>query len=216
MTEFFMLTLVAALMIMSPGPDFAIVVKNSLAFGRRSGMSASFGIAIATLCHVAINLLGVGVIIAQSIVAFTVMKVLGAAYLIYIGYKGIRTKPALKSAISETVVLETRKPNGFYSGFLTSLLNPKACLFFLSFFSVILSPNTKIYTQIFYGVWISVIAVIWFSLVSLFFTTPKISQKIQDFKHWLERFTGGVLILLGIKLLSSEITTSDCLTRILY
>jgi len=206
MTEFLMLTLVGALMIISPGPDFAIVVKNSLSHGRASGIAASWGISMANLCHVTVNLLGIGVVIAQSVMVFTVMKILGAAYLVYLGYKGIRAKPALTSArVSTPTVAPKRDRNGFYSGFLTSLLNPKAALFFLSFFSVILSPGTALHTQILYGVWISSMALFWFILVAIFFTSPIIGRKIEACKHWLERFTGGVLIFLGLKLLSSEV-----------
>ena len=205
MAEFCMLTLVAMLMIISPGPDFAIVVKNSLTYGRNSGLYASLGIALANLCHVAVNLLGIGVIITQSIVAFTLMKLLGAAYLIYLGFKGLKAKrlSPCDDALKETALL-IGKDKGFQSGFLTSLLNPKACLFYLSFFSVILSPETKITTQIFYGVWLSALALLWFTLVALFFTSPVIGRKIKAIRHWLERFTGGVLVLLGLKLLSSE------------
>lgn len=207
MTEFFMLTLVAALMIISPGPDFAVVVKNSLTHGRSSGVYTSLGIAIANMVHVAINLFGIGVVISQSIIAFTVMKILGAGYLLYVGYKGIRAKPAdTKTLEINKVSKPAREHNGFYSGILTCLLNPKACLFFLSFFSVMLSPATPIPTQIFYGVWISAMALFWFILVTFFFTSPVIGKKIDAFKHWLERFTGGVLILLGIKLLSYEVS----------
>lgn len=208
MTEFFMLTLVAALMIISPGPDFAVVVKNSLTHGRTSGFYTALGVAIANLCHVAINLLGIGVVIAQSIAAFTIMKILGAAYLLYLGYKGIRAKPVGVPEKSE-VTLPTnrgRGHNGFYSGLLNCLLNPKACLFFLSFFSVMLSPTTAISTQFFYGAWISSMALAWFIVVAFFFTSPAIGKRIDSFKHSLERFTGGILILLGIKLLSDEVS----------
>jgi RhtB (resistance to homoserine/threonine) family protein len=209
MTEFFMLTLVSSLMIISPGPDFAIVVKNSLTHGRASGVYTAIGIAIANLCHVAVNLFGIGIVIAQSIVAFTIMKILGAAYLLYLGYKGIRAKPAIakdKSTVAIIITNPVRAQNGFYNGILTCLLNPKACLFFLSFFSVMLSKTTPMSTQIFYGAWISSMALFWFILVAFFFTSPVIGKKINAFKHWLERFTGVVLILLGIKLLSYEIS----------
>lgn len=203
LTEFFMLTLVAALMIISPGPDFAVVVRNSLTYGRMSGIYASGGIALANLCYVAINLLGIGMIIAKSAVLFSGMKILGAAYLMYLGYKGILAKPALPRVNLQKVEGSRR---GFYSGFLTSILNPKACLFYLSFFSVLISPNTPKPTQIFYGVWVCVLALLWFMLVAVFFTSPIIGKKIESLKHWLERCTGGVLILLGLKLIGSEVS----------
>ena len=68
---------------------FLNLVKNSLIHGRRAGIQASFGISAANLCHVAINLLGIGIIIAKSVMLFTVMKILGASYLIYLGFTKI-------------------------------------------------------------------------------------------------------------------------------
>lgn len=197
------------LVLVSPGPAFAIVVKNSLMDGRTSGLYISAGIACSDLCHVAVNLLGIGIIIAKSVVVFTVMKILGASYLIYLGYKGLQAKRVLSKENNHAEVgvasaLLPGKNKGFYSGFFTGLLNPKAYLFFLSFFSVILSPATKILTQVFYGLWLCTLALLWFTLVALFFTNPVIGRKIETFKHWLERFTGGVLMLLGLKLLSSK------------
>lgn len=214
-TEFLMLTCIAGLMIISPGPDFAIVVKNSLMHGRGAGLLASLGVGLANLCHVLINLLGIGLVIAESVVAFTVIKFLGAAYLLYIGFKGIRAKapkPKTTMALKENDLLQKSAQNknlktarsGFLSGFLTCMLNPKACLFFLSFFSVILTPTTGIQTQIFYGVWISSMAVLWFALVALFFSTKTIGGRLAASKHWLDRITGGILMLLGLKLLKTE------------
>lgn len=233
MSEFITITLIALLMIISPGPDFAIVTKTSVSHGRISGIFSAIGVAIANLCHVAINLMGIGVIISQSILAFTIMKVMGAAYLLYIGYKGLRAKPF--AALDETATLSQNEtvhtaqhkttPNeinetngvneknnaslllgrrGFISGYFTSILNPKACLFYLSFFSVMLSANTPLATQIAYGVWMSALACGWFIVVALFFTNPYIGAKLKRCKHWIERITGGALMLLGLRLLSSE------------
>lgn len=223
-TQFVTLTLVAGLMILSPGPDFAIVVNLSLSRGRTAGIFAAIGIALANLCHVAINLLGLGVIIAQSVIAFTFIKILGAIYLIYLGIKGIRAKRSIIfdaknpqdsetaqiSQASQTSQASQASQNiknthhGFYNGFLTSILNPKVCLSFLGIFSVLLSAETAITTQIFYGVWISSMGLIWFTLVTLFFTTEFMRRKLMAFKHWLERITGSILVLLGINLLISE------------
>jgi threonine/homoserine/homoserine lactone efflux protein len=232
MVEFFTLTMIAFLMIVSPGPDFAIVTKTAVVSGRAAGFGAAFGIAMANFCLVCINLLGIGVLIAQSVLAFTVLKILGAIYLIYIGVKGLRAKPVAKSAQTEisakeiesemayiqsgvfqqsnthaknpVLTSQTLAKKGFYSGFITSILNPKACLFFLSFFSVLISPGTALATQALYGIWICVLAMFWFSMVTLFFTNPIISEKLKNGKHWIERITGGLLILLGLHLLAAE------------
>ncbi len=207
MNDFLMLSLVIMLMIMSPGPDFAIVVKNSLSHGRLSGVGAAFGIASANLCHITLNLLGIGLLIAESVMAFKIMQIVGAAYLMYLGYKGITAKPAPQANDVESMIVveQEKKPHGyytgFYSGFFTSLLNPKACLFLLSFFSVMLSPASTLSTKIFYGLWISSLALVWFTMVALFFTSAVVGRHMQRYKHWLERVTGVVLIGLALKLL---------------
>lgn len=202
MAEFFMLTLVAGLMIISPGPDFAIVVKNSLLHGRVVGLKTSLGIAAGNLVHVAVNLLGIGLLIAKSAFWFSCIKVMGASYLMFLGVKGLFAKRQLPMSRQES---PTRQ--GFFSGFLTSVLNPKACLFYLSFFSVMLSQSTEHHTRVFYGIWISSLALLWFTSVTLFFASPLFSKKIESVKHWLERVTGGVLVILGANLIRSQWVT---------
>lgn len=223
MQEFVTLTIIGLLMIISPGPDFAIVTQNSLLQGRIAGLTAALGIAVANLCHVTVNLMGIGVIIANSELAFTFLKVLGASYLLFIGIKGIFAKPFTTkhtSINSENSDLHSEGDQfrisapiksskelflfGFRTGFITSLLNPKACLFYLSFFSVILTPGTHFFIQMLYGVWLSALALGWFLLVAYFFTNPVIGLKLRNVKHWIERFTGGALIFLGLRLLGSK------------
>jgi len=200
------------MMIISPGPDFAVVVRNSLTYGRRSGLLSSLGIAFASLCHVTLNLFGIGLILSQSVFMFTVLKVLGACYLLIIGFKSLRAKADPKISFSDISKNETESqnetlsmPKSFLTGYLTCLLNPKACLFFLSFFSVILSASTPVFIQLGYGVWLSLMAFVWFCLVAIFFTNPKLSYKLKKCKHWIERFTGGILMIFGFKLLTSKI-----------
>ncbi len=207
MSEFFTLTLIGLLMIISPGPDFAVVTKTSVSKGRVAGVATALGIAAANLVHVSINLLGIGILIAESPFLFTVLKIAGAAYLLYIGYKGIRAKPEPiileKSTHQKSNSASSFRNRGFISGFMTSILNPKACLFFLSFFSVLLSPKTPLMTQILYGLWLSAMAMLWFVLVALFFTNPIIGDQLKASKHWIERFAGGALMFLGVRLLSA-------------
>lgn len=207
MTEFITITFIGLLMIISPGPDFAIVIKTSLSQDRLAGILSAIGVGIANLIHVSINLLGIGVIIAQSVIAFTILKIFGAGYLLYIGFKGLRAKPELKEIDLKNINTFSSKgfsSNGFFSGFFTSLLNPKACLFYLSFFSVILSSTTPFARQVCYGIWLSTLATIWFSLVAVFFTHPIIRIKLKNAKHWIERIAGGALMLLGLRLLTTK------------
>lgn len=224
MSEFFMLTCISLLMIISPGPDFAMITRTSLGIGRQAGIGAAFGIALANLTHVLFNIFGLSVIIANSITLFTVLKVLGALYLIYIGVKGLGVKKnkivlnkanealALPGDMESKIGLQEghqkSQPkffkHGLTTGFLTCMLNPKAALFFLSFFSVILSPETPFIIQTLYGTWISVLALAWFIMVAIFFTHSTMSRILSGCKHWIERIAGGALVVLGARLLLTK------------
>ena len=207
MTEFLSLTLIVALSIISPGPDFAVVVRNSLAYGRASACYTALGIALANLCHSLINLLGLGVIFTQSQTSFRVMKVVAAFYLVYLGYQGLKARKNATSTPNarQNTKMLIKSHHGFYNGFITSILNPKAFLFLLSFFAVILSPQTPLLHQVAYGFWIASLAGAWFVLVAFVFTSDRMNQKMVALKHWLERITGGILITIGANLLISEI-----------
>lgn len=189
------------LALISPGPDFAIVVRNSLIYSRKTALFTAFGIAIGILIHVTYVLLGVGLIIANTPWLFAFFKYLGAGYLLYIGYKGIKAKKnhldfnsiALKKDISALAAIR--------AGFLTNGLNPKAMLFFISLFSVVISPNTPSIIIVFYGVIIFLSTWIWFSCVAFFLSGKKTRDYFSSIGYIVERITGGLLILLGIKLL---------------
>jgi threonine/homoserine/homoserine lactone efflux protein len=92
LTEFLTVAFIHFLGVMSPGPDFAMISRNSLVYSRRTGIYSAFGLALGILVHVTYSLIGIGLIISKSIIIFSTIKLLGASYLIYIGYKALRTK----------------------------------------------------------------------------------------------------------------------------
>ena len=92
LSEFLTVALVHLLAVASPGPDFAIIVKQSISQGRKAALWSSLGIGLGIFIHVFYSLLGIGLVISQSITAFNIMKFLGAAYLAYLGVKGLKTK----------------------------------------------------------------------------------------------------------------------------
>jgi RhtB (resistance to homoserine/threonine) family protein len=198
--QFLTVAIVHLLAVVSPGPDFAMVTRNSIIYSRKTGIYTSIGIALGIMVHVAYSLLGIGFLIAQSIVLFNIIKFIGAGYLIYIGYKSLRAQPA---APTETKNEETKKDISFWSsfkiGFLTNALNPKATLFFLALFTQIIDPATPKIIQFAYGVEMMVLTFLWFAVVSLFFSNSLIRSKIGKVQHYVERATGVVLIALGVK-----------------
>ena len=147
-SEFLTVALIHLLAVASPGPDFAIVVRESVGYGRRAGLFTAFGVGSGILVHVTYSLLGIGLIVSQSIVLFNALKWLAAAYLLYIGIKALRARPADSASAELNLAAGERSGRGaFVTGFITNGLNPKATLFFLSLFTVVINPHTPVAVQ---------------------------------------------------------------------
>ncbi len=203
--EFLTVIAVHLLAVASPGPDFAMVLRQSLVAGRKAAIWTSIGIGSGILVHVVYTILGLGLIISQSIQLFNLIKLVGAAYLVYIGWKSLRAVPNQDTVLENAVSQETYPVSrALRIGFLTNALNPKATLFFLSLFSVIIKPETPPLVQAGYGFYMSVATAIWFCGLSLVLTQQRVRQGFSRFGHWAERAMGGVLIALGIKLALTE------------
>ena len=205
-TEFFTVALIHLLAVASPGPDFAIVVRESVAFGRRAGIFTALGVGTGIFVHVAYSLLGIGLIVSQSIVLFNALKWLAAAYLLYIGIKALRAKPTAPASAELSLAAGDRSPRGaFVTGFVTNGLNPKATLFFLSLFTVVIDPHTPLAIQAGYGVYLALATALWFCLVALLFSQQRVRAGFARLGHWFDRLMGAVLVALGVKLAFSEL-----------
>lgn len=203
LTQFLTVAIVHLFAVMSPGPDFAVVTKNSLLHSRKIGIYTSLGIALGISVHIAYSLLGIGLVISKSIVLFSVIKYLGAAYLIYIGYLSLRAEPQHHSE-SATMRQSAEKPaishwSAIKTGFLTNVLNPKATMFFLALFTQVIDPATPKIIQLFFGLETMVITFAWFAFLSTVFSNGLIKSRITKVQHRIEHITGVVLIALGIK-----------------
>ena len=196
--ELLSVTIIAIFMAISPGADFVVITRNSLFHGRQSGLYSALGIGLAIWIHVAYSIAGLAIIISKSILLFSLIKYLGAAYLIYIGYKTFTAKSKLSDQQEqETPLLSSF--GAFKLGFITNALNPKTTLFFLSLFTQVVNPSTPVWVQVLYGLIICLAHIIWFSLVSIFFSHPALVSKFNTHKQKIEKVVGSVLIGFGIK-----------------
>ena len=203
-TEFLTVALVHLLAVASPGPDFAIVLRESVSNGRHAGIWTALGVGSGILLHVGYCLLGIGLIVSQSIVLFNLLKWLAAAYLIYIGIRALQARPA-DPASAELAPLATRSPRAaFVRGFVTNGLNPKATLFFLSLFTVVINPHTPLAVQAGYGVYLAAATALWFCLVAMLFSQQRVRAGFARMGHWFDRTMGAVLIALGVKIAFTE------------
>lgn len=203
--EFLTVALIHLLAVASPGPDFAVVVRESVTHGRRAGTWTAFGVGTAIFLHVGYSLLGIGLIVSQSIMLFNALKWLAAVYLLYIGFKALRASPAKPGSDEVQAATVERTPRGaFVAGFMTNGLNPKATLFFLSLFTVVINPHTPLLVQAGYGVYLALATGLWFCLVAMLFSQQRVRAGFARMGHWFDRAMGAVLVALGIKIAFTE------------
>ncbi|MEI6238729.1 MAG: LysE family transporter [bacterium] len=207
--SFFTVFAVGALAVMSPGPDFIIVTRMSLLHSKRVGIATALGIATGNLWWVASSILGISYVISKTVLLFAILKWIGALYLIYLGIGVLRAKKKSAEA-SGDVASKVERVSGmsawkaFRIGLLTNILNPKCALFFISLFSVFITPSTPALYRYAYGLEIVAIAIIWFSLLATVLTFGKVKSAFEHFAVSIDRVTGALLIALGLKIALSK------------
>ncbi|MBV4493033.1 LysE family translocator [Pseudomonas oryzicola] len=195
MTELIAISLFTLLAVISPGADFAMVTRSSYAQGRKAGLAAAVGIALGVQVHVLYTVLGIALIISHSPALFLAMKVLGAGYLIYLGYR-LLTRRSQVSVDGEAgqagslVALRT--------GFLTNALNPKTMLFVISAYTQVVQPGSSLALDLAYGGFMSFAHWAWFSLVAVFFSNAVLRKALLAKQQLVDRMIGVALIGLGL------------------
>jgi RhtB (resistance to homoserine/threonine) family protein len=204
--EFLALATIHFLAVVAPGPDFAVTIRQSVRFGRLVGICTALGIGAGISVHVLYTLLGVGALMHTTPWLLTVAKVVGGAYILYLGVSLLRSQP--KSVLEgekeadEPMVKQTLL-KAFTTGFLTNATNPKATLFFLAIFTTLISTTTPLNIQALYGVWMCFVNALWFVIVALFFSSNRVRVLFMRMGHWFERTMGVILILFAGRLILS-------------
>lgn len=197
MTELLAVVTITLLAVISPGPDFAMVSRNSLLLSRRAGVLTACGIGAGVVIHVSYTLVGVGVLIQQSLWLFTLLKAIGAAYLIYLGVSMLRHAGAAAATSSRANPAATSDFAALKIGFLTNALNPKTTIFIVSLFMQVVNPQTPLSVQIGYGLFIAVAHILWFAAVALLFSASGVNARLLRLRKGIDRAFGGLLIAFG-------------------
>lgn len=200
---FFTVVLIHTLGVTSPGPDFALIIRNSLGASRQHGVYTGLGFAAGVLIHVSYCIAGLAVLIVHSTWLFTIIKVVGGLYLIYMGVRSLIDKSKAEKN-DNTPLLKFSHWQAFRQGFLCNLLNPKATLTFLAIFVLVVKPTTPLWQQLIYGVEMIIATFAWFSFIARAATHPKSIKKLQRFQHHIVRVMGVVLIVFGVVLIGTH------------
>jgi RhtB (resistance to homoserine/threonine) family protein len=199
-TEFITIAVAHLFAVASPGPDFAVVTRQSVMAGTRAGIWTSFGVGTGILVHVSYCILGVALLLTQSEQLFNGMKYVAAAYLAFLGIQSLRESMRPVQAINSDADIAVRPGKAFWSGFLTNGLNPKATLFFLALFTVVIDIDTPTSIQIAYGLYLALATFAWFALLSTVLGRQQVREFMLRAGVWFERGMGIVLILLAVQI----------------
>lgn len=189
----------------SPGPDFVLVSQQTLSNGKKAGLMCSIGIALGLSIYIIYSALGLATVIANSTSALWAIKILGGGYLIYLGIKGLRAKPMTEADFSANKVEQYSAKRSIGVGLLCNALNPKAPIYFVSLFTVVLSPDMPLHQLAIYGAWIMLLQLAWFSLVVGLLSRPAVIKQFKKMGHWVDRVLGGAMTLLGLKVITTKV-----------
>jgi threonine/homoserine/homoserine lactone efflux protein len=202
----YLLFLVAcAAFILAPGPAQALVVAKTLAEGRCVGVLTAIGLNIGTLFHAVAAALGLSALLASSALAFSVVKYLGAAYLIYLGIRALRAGPQASSLPTSTRV--TASKSALWQAVLVGTLNPKVALFFLAFLPQFVNPQSGsvVLQFLVLGTTMAALDVLYeVVLVQLVSRMRRRMLGSVRFVLWQNRISGAVLVALGLRLAVQE------------
>ena len=191
----------------APGPDTFLIISRSTTQGTRAGLAAAFGIGTGTFVHIFAAAFGMSAILATSAAAFTVVKILGAAYLLYLGVTLLWANKTTQASAARPRVAALPLRRIFVQGFLTNVLNPKVALFFLAFVPQFISADapSKPLAFVFLGTLFNFNGMLWASFVAV--SAAALSRRLEAsaaLAAWGNRLIGSLFIGLGIKLAFSD------------
>ncbi|MCQ6281274.1 LysE family translocator [Bacillus sp. EB600] len=203
MVNFYPFIMLCVFLIILPGPDTAIVTKNTISDGKIGGLKTALGTCCALFIHTSAATLGLSAIIMKSALLFSVLKYVGAVYLTYLGVKALWSlkKKDETASFEMDIKSQIKNTSCFKQGFLTDFLNPKVAVFFLTFLpQFVSSGSSTFFPFLIMGITYTVMTAIWFLLYIYLINHISAFMKRPKTKKFVEGITGTVLIGFGIKL----------------
>lgn len=190
---------IAALGMLSPGPDFFLVIKNAARYRRAAAMMTAAGVICGVVTHMAYCVAGIAVLITATPWLFGLLKYVGAAYLIWLGVQALLSRGGGKLAVGDVAREEVSLKKAFIQGYLCNLLNPKATLFFLAMFTQVLNVNSGLLEKLWYAGIIVALTVVWWPLLVVLIQSEPVRRVLTRAQKIIDKLLGGMLLALGIK-----------------
>ena len=201
MTEFLTVVVLHLFAVISPGPDFALISRQSIRYGRKIAIWSAAGIGMGILFHSLLAISGIIIVISANELYFSLVKFICSGYLMYLGISSIINS----SSFQEIDENGLGKTGGFATGLITNITNIKAFLFFTTLFGVVLDTKATFNLAI-YGLYMAAATFVWFSFVAYTFTSDIFRAKFGNMYFYIEKALGVILILIALRVALSELS----------
>tara|TARA_X000000368_G_scaffold285610_1_gene226800 strand:- start:613 stop:1224 length:612 start_codon:yes stop_codon:yes gene_type:complete len=201
MNEFLTVVFLHLFAVMSPGPDYVLISRQSIRYGRKIALWSAGGIGVGILFHSVLAATGILLLIASNDFYLSILKLICCSYLLYLGISSIVNT----SDFNQTSLQKNRwsSSGGFLVGLLTNITNIKALLFFITLFGVVLNTQHKEILLI-YGIYMAIATFIWFAFISFIFTSEIFRSRFIDYFKFFEKLLGVVLIMIAVQIILVE------------
>ena len=200
MTEFLTVVVLHLFAVISPGPDFALISRQSIRYGRKIAIWSAAGIGMGILFHSLLAISGIIIVISANELYFSLVKFICSGYLMYLGISLIISSSSFQQ-IDESGLGKT---GGFVTGLITNITNIKAFLFFTTLFGVVLDTKATFNLAI-YGLYMAAATFVWFSFVAYTFTSDIFRAKFGNMYFYIEKALGVILIFIALRVALSEL-----------
>ncbi|WP_105901255.1 LysE family translocator [Vibrio gangliei] len=201
------------LALLSPGPDFVLVVKSAIRNKGKNAIGIAAGIASANAVYIALCLIGVGSILAASVSIMITLKIIGGLFLIYLAIQALKARKDSYQALTIETASSSASANKssfvveFATGFMSGILNPKNLLFYLSLFTVVLNNDVSFGFKFSLGVWMTLVVFLWDAAIIFLLSTEKVRHRFTKMAYYIDKVTGAILGLIGVTIVKSAITS---------
>ena len=200
------------LALLSPGPDFVLIVKSAIKNDSKDAMGVALGITIANAnanaVYINLCLIGIGSILAASALLMIILKIIGGLFLIYLAVQALQARKESYSQLDINESISTNVTNTtfikeFVAGFISGIFNPKNLFFYLSLFTVVLTPEVSFAFKISLGVWMTIVVFLWDTSIIFLLSTRKVRQKFTQASYYLDKITGALLGIIGVTIVKT-------------
>lgn len=205
---FFAVAVAHFLALLSPGPDFVLVVKSAMKGHRKNAIGVALGIATANAVYIGLCLVGVGAILAASVSLMMALKIIGGLFLLYLAFHVLKApksdyRELTISSANNTELVKISFIKQCITGFMSGILNPKNLLFYLSLFTVALTPEVNLGFKILLGVWMTLVVFLWDVAIIYLLSKQTVRNKFTRLSFYIDKATGVILGAIGFNIVKS-------------